>query len=101
MIMHIVMFQLQEQAQGRTKQENIRTALDIASGFMKEIPTLKSFRIETNMPGSPEGNDDLVLVCEFDDLEGLEAYRVHPLHVRFGDFMRLVRQKRSAIDYIK
>ncbi|NLD51300.1 MAG: Dabb family protein [Clostridiales bacterium] len=101
MIMHIVMFQLQEQAQGRTKQENIRTALDIASGFMKEIPTLKSFRIETNMPGSPKGNDDLVLVCEFDDLEGLEAYRVHPLHVRFGDFMRLVRQKRSAIDYIK
>ena len=101
MIMHIVMFQLQENAEGRSKQENIRIALDIASGFLKEIPTLKSFRIETDMPGAPTGNDDLVLVCEFDDLEGLEAYRVHPLHVRFGDFMRLVRQKRSAIDYIK
>lgn len=99
MIKHIVLFQLKEEAQGATKAQNIEKARAIADRFLKEIPSLKAFAMHTNLEGAPSGNDDLVLLCEFEDLQGLHDYAVHPTHQEFVQFIGSVRESRRAIDY--
>ena len=40
-----------------------------------------------------------ILLCMFDDMEGLNAYQVHPKHVEFGGFIKKVREARACIDF--
>jgi len=41
----------------------------------------------------------LALVCEYDDIAGLEAYQIHPLHKEFGKFITPLRDTRACIDF--
>lgn len=99
MIQHLVLFKLKEEAEGRTKKENIAIAKEMASRFTTEISTCRSAHIVENMPGSPSNNEDIMLICTFDDLDGLYYYKDHPTHVAFGKFITSVREKRTSIDY--
>lgn len=99
MIRHIVLFKLMDTAEGRSREENIAIARRMAESFTREIPSLRSVAIVEPMPGAPLDNEDMALICRFDDLEGLYAYKSHPAHVAFGDFMRRVRESRTSIDY--
>ncbi|NLB38970.1 MAG: Dabb family protein [Clostridiales bacterium] len=99
MIRHIVLFKLMDTAEGRDRDENIAIARRMAETFTREIPGLKSAQIVTPVHGAPLDNEDMALICRFDDLEGLYAYKAHPAHVAFGDFMRRVRESRTSIDY--
>lgn len=99
MIKHIVLFKLMETAEGRTKDENIAIARRMAETFTKEIPGLRSAQMVLPVHGAPLDNEDMALICRFDDLQGLYEYKAHPAHVAFGDFMRRVRESRTSIDY--
>lgn len=95
MIKHIVMFTLKEE----NKNENLETAKDKLKNFETEIPSIKKFEVVTNAEGAPESNYDLALICDFEDIEGLKAYQIHPKHVEFGKFITSVRESRACIDY--
>lgn len=99
MIQHLVLFKLKDEAQGHSKKENIEKAREIASRFTSEISTCRSACIVENIPGTPESNEDIMLICTFDDLAGLRYYKDHPTHVEFGNFITSVREKRTCIDY--
>ncbi len=99
MIKHVVLFRLMETAEGRTKDENIAIARRMAESFVKDIPGTRSADIVLPVHGAPLDNEDMALICTFDDLEGLYLYKKHPAHVAFGDFMRRVRESRTSIDY--
>ncbi len=99
MIKHIVMFKLAEEAEGKTKAENLAYALDFLKGFEEIIPTLKGFEAVVNSQEAPESNYELALVCDFDDMQGLDEYQVHPRHKEFGAFITKVRMDRACIDY--
>ena len=99
MIRHIVLFKLQDTAEGRSKAENIDIARSLADAFPEQIPTLRSVQVVVPVHGAPPDNEDMALICLFDDLAGLHAYKKHPAHVAFGDFMRKVRIRRTSMDY--
>lgn len=42
---------------------------------------------------------DLVLVSLFDDDAGLEAYRVHPAHVKVLDYLKRKLETTAVMDY--
>ncbi|MBV0893979.1 Dabb family protein [Microbacterium sp. NC79] len=44
-------------------------------------------------------NWDVVLIADFADQEGLEAYQVHPAHKEAGAFIRSVVADRVAVDF--
>lgn len=44
-------------------------------------------------------NWDVVLIADFADQEGLEAYQVHPAHKEVGAFIRSVVADRVAVDF--
>ena len=99
MIKHIVMFKLKEEANGKSAKENLAGALELLKNFQEEIPSLVHFEAKTNHPEAPESNYELALVCDFNDIQGLNEYQVHPVHKNFGAYITSVRESRACIDY--
>lgn len=99
MIKHIVMFELKQEANGKTREENLEQALDMLADFQAQIPTLESFEARTNAKEAPMDNYHLALICDFKDMEGLNEYQNHPVHKAFGAFITPVRERRACIDY--
>ena len=98
MIRHIVMFRFQESAQGRSREENVALAKQKLEALPPIIPQIRSFdvRLNCNFNGS---NCDLALIADYDDLDGLETYRVHPAHVEVGVFMKETTELRAGFDF--
>ena len=100
MIRHIVMFSCKEQAEGRSKAENVARTKAMLEELPQKISLIRSSRVELNAPGASEDNCDLLLISDFDSLEDLEAYRIHPDHVAVGTFMRPLRISRASVDFV-
>ena len=85
---------------GKTKQENIEKAKELADEIGRSVPTLAGFAcgmcaLDLRKPDYY----DIALNCQFADRDALEAYRKHPAHVSFSQFMRTCTQDRASIDY--
>ena len=89
------MFKLQEE----NKKANLDKALDMLKNFKAEIPSLVEFQSVTNTQEAPESNYDIALICDFNDINGLNEYQVHPVHKNFGAFINTVKTERACIDY--
>jgi len=94
MIRHICMFKLKEE----NKAANLAEMLSRAQSLY-EIPFMESMKVVTNDPATPESNYDICLICDFKDVESLNAYQNSPIHVRFGQYVGTIRQDRACIDY--
>jgi len=99
MLRHVVMFQFKEEAQGRTKAENIEITRQMLEALPQKIEWIRASQIAVNAPDADEGNYDLVLITDFDSMEDYRRYKVHPDHVAVGTFMRPVRITRSSVDF--
>ena len=99
MIRHIVMFKFLEEAEGRTKKENLEIAANMLKDLQGKVPTLVRSEVNLNSDSADKSNYDLVLVADYNDWQGLQEYLVHPLHKAVGEFMKGVRESRSCIDY--
>ncbi len=99
MVKHIVMFKFLENACGRTKAENVNIAANMLKDLQGKVPTLVASEVNINSESASNTNYDLVLVCDYNDWQGLEEYIVHPLHKAVGEFMKDVRESRACVDY--
>ncbi len=93
MIRHICMFTLKEDKAAHAAEFCRRAE------SLKAIPTVRRFEVVCNAPGTPENNYNVSLIIDFDDVEGLDIYRVSPEHVAFGKFVGTIRVDRACIDY--
>lgn len=98
MIKHIVMFKLKE-ADGRSEYENALEAQKRFENVVKNVKELKRGEIVINSKYAPESNYTISLLCDFDTIDDLNAYQVHPAHVEFGKFIGTVKTDRACIDY--
>lgn len=99
MVKHVVMFKFLPEAKGRTKKENVRATELMLNDLRGKIPTLVSTSVRVNSENADPTNYDLVLVCDFNDWDGLKEYIEHPLHKAVGEFMKDRRESRSCVDY--
>ena len=99
MIRHLVLFELADEAEGATKAENALQIKERLEALRGVIPEIRKMEVKLNHPGAPAGNYDVVLDSEFESLEDLRAYAVHPEHLKVGEFIAKVRTARAAIDY--
>ncbi len=98
MIKHIVMFKLKA-TEGMTEYENALEAKKRFDKVIEGVDTLKRGELVINSPEAPDSNYTVALICEFDDIEGLNAYQIHPVHKEFGAFIAGVKSDRACIDY--
>jgi hypothetical protein len=80
MLRHIVMITFTE----GTSQEPRERAVAELNALPALIPSIRAYRVGLDA-GIVEGAHDLVIVGDFDDIEGWRAYQDHPDHVRVRD----------------
>lgn len=98
MIRHVCMFKLKEEAEGKSKAENLDTAVRMLKA-LDDLPGVLRAQVVTNVPLTPDSNYDLCLIFDFKDVQDLDAYQAHPRHAEFGAFIAPVRESRACIDY--
>lgn len=96
MIRHIVLWKLKaEDAEGKARSvEAIAGALEPLVGV---IDGLNALAISPNV-AYPETNWPVVLVAEFDSVAALEAYQVHPEHLKAAAIVRQHTTERATGD---
>jgi len=99
MIKHIVMWTIREGETPRAKFERMAEVKARLMALTEAISEIKSFEVYFNSPAAPGDNYDVVLVSEFNTWTDLDAYLKHPQHLEIVDYLKNVRQNRSAIDY--
>lgn len=96
MIKHIVAFRLKgPDEERRAKAESFKRALMALPG---EIDCLRSMEVGINC--NPEEKWDIVLIALVDNLEDLEKYAHHPLHLQAASIIKDCKEDRACVDYI-
>jgi len=96
MIVHIVMFQFKEEH----KQANIIQAKQMLENLMGAVPSLRSIDVGVNF-SQEERAMDLSIITAFESKEDLEAYAVHPEHLKVVDFIKSVVAYSKVVDYVR
>jgi hypothetical protein len=82
--------------------EQKHASRDALAGLQGEVPTLLNITVGHDIRRNPK-NWDMVLVADFEDVAGLEAYFAHPVMNAASDLTASVTQKeitaRVQIEY--
>ncbi len=94
MLRHVAMFKFKEDA----TEEQRNTAHHALNDLLGVVPGLRAMTTGLNLEHSlydraAERNWDMVLVADFDDLEGLRSYFAHPVMRTASEFVASVTQK--------
>lgn len=92
MIKHIVMFKLNDINKAEEAKERFNKVID-------NVKELKKGEVVINSSDAPESNYTIALLCDFENIDALNAYQVHPAHKEFGAFIAEIKTDRACIDY--
>jgi hypothetical protein len=99
MIRHIVLFKFKETAEGKTKSENLLAFKALLEALPAQIPQIRYQQVGINSEKASSENYDLALISDFESLEDLQQYIIHPSHVAVGNFSKPRRLTRTCVDY--
>ncbi len=88
MLRHSAMFRWREDATDEQK----RAARDALAALKDKVPTLRALTVGFDIRRNPR-NWDMLLVADFDDQAGLEAYFANPIMKAASDLVASVTQK--------
>lgn len=97
MIRHIVLFELKPFDTPEAKLAKMNHIKAELEGLVGQVPTLLTMEVQLNC--NPAEKYDLMLSSEFESLEALEAYAVHPAHQAVAVGIREVAVGRACVDY--
>ena len=93
MVKHIVCFLLKDHSpEHRLEVKNKLMSLE------GKVEQLRSIEVGIDYLAS-ERSYDLALICTFDSPADLEAYRVHPEHVKVQAYIHSVRDGSVSVDF--
>ena len=95
---HVVMWRFLDEAEGRTKAENMRYCAERLRGLVNVAPTLMALEIGEDELHSP-ASYDMCLVCDFMNLEGMLAYRDFLPHKEISAYIGKVTSSRVVSDF--
>ncbi len=97
MVKHIVMWTIKH-TDGYSKADNCRRLQKKLMSLPALIDEIKELEVGINHIES-DAAFDIVLVSSFESWETLEAYQIHPEHLKVVEFVRQVRVDRAVVDY--
>ena len=93
------MWKFKEKAESLTREKNLIKVKAMLEALLEKIDFIR--HMEVNLNGNFNGsNFDAVLISEFDSMEDVNRYRVHPDHKKISAYVSLVREARAGVDYI-
>ncbi len=100
MIRHIALFNLKDQAAGKSKDENRRQIVANVDRLRLEIPVNKRVEAGQQIAAQPAPwAVDLVVVAEFESVADYDAYFAHPVHREAAAFAASVSDHVEGITY--
>ena len=96
MIVHIVLFQFKQE----NKKANMIQAKQMLENLMGAVPSLRSIDVGVNF-STEDRAMDLSIITAFESKEDLEAYAVHPEHLKVVDFIKSVVEYSKVVDYTR
>ena len=97
MIKHIVLFKLKETISAETKAEVAAQFNKAIEALPPVIKTIRNIRIAQNI--NAEEKWDICLDSDFDSLEDVKAYAIHPAHLAAASILKEYKQDRACVDY--
>ena len=94
MIKHVVMWKFKDGVAEADKLEMKRRL----EALMGVVPTLRGIEVGMDVSGKTAAMD-MVLCTEFQSLEDLQAYAVHPEHRKVVGFVKPLVCDRAVVDY--
>jgi len=94
MIVHIVTFKFKEE----NKNANIIQAKQMLEELIGAVPSLRSMDVGLNFAEEDRAMD-LSIITTFESKEGLNAYAIHPEHLKVVDFIKTVVAYSKVVDY--
>ncbi len=98
MINHVVLFKLKKYDSESEKQNVISSIEDALLGLSGKIAELKYIEVGVNYELTTKSHD-ICLVSHFETVEQLDAYRVHPEHLKVAELIGQHVVERAAVDY--
>ncbi|AVM58905.1 stress responsive protein [Bacteroides heparinolyticus] len=97
MVKHIVLFKLKDEVSADEKlaaMNNFKAAIE---ALPAKIPVIRKIEVGLNM--NPGETWNIALYSEFDTLDDVKFYAVHPDHVAAGRLLATVKESRACVDY--
>ncbi len=96
MLRHIVMIKFKPELNLQEVSNNLRLML---IKLPENIESLKKIEVGINISTRPSAYN-LVLTADFENKDGLDEYRIHPEHVKVLDYLKIVMDKATVVDYV-
>ncbi len=97
MIRHVVMWKLKDEAEGKSRAENMEWIREHLYALCPIIPQIKRMEIGLDITGS-DMSMDLMLLTEFDSVADMKTYAEHPEHLKVSGYVRKVIETRVVLD---
>lgn len=97
MVKHIVLFKLKDDASADAKLAAMHAFKDAIEALPAEIPFIRKIEVGLNI--NPAETWSIALYSEFDTLDDVRQYAVHPDHVAAGKLLAEVKESRACVDY--
>jgi hypothetical protein len=94
------MWKFTDEFEGMAKEEIMDKVTEMFVHLKKTIPQIKFMSVERDVLRS-ERSFDMIYVTEFESLDELEIYRVHPEHMKVAQFIGKVRVAQAVTDTVK
>ena len=94
MLTHIVIWKYRSDVEPEVREEHVRLLAALAS-LIKEVQSLSVGFDVLSLPRSY----DTGLVAIFKDRAGLDAYTVHPEHIKVAEFGRSISEHVASVDF--
>jgi Stress responsive A/B Barrel Domain len=96
MFRHVVLLRWNDAA---TPEQRL-AVLDGLRALPAQIPEIRSYAVGVDAGMATEGNSDLAVVADFDDVAGYLVYRDHPVHQEvIARTIRPILASRAAIQH--
>jgi hypothetical protein len=93
MLTHIVIWKYRSDVEPEVREEHVRLLQNLWS-----IDAVRSLHVGFDILGLPR-SFDTGLVAIFADRAGLDAYTVHPEHVKVAEFGRSISEQVASVDF--
>jgi hypothetical protein len=96
MIRHVVAWKLTTADPAQKAVDSARIVAEL-SALVGVVDSIRSLQVGANMAYADK-NFDVVLIADFDDLAGLDAYQEHPTHQAAAAVVRSLVSDRASVD---
>lgn len=97
MVKHIVLFKLKESLTAEAKSEVANNFKNAIEALPTSIPFIRKVFVGVNINATEAW--DICLESEFDSLDDVKAYAVHPAHVAAAGILKDAKADRACCDY--